>query len=126
GLHLFLPDDRRTAAGIQALGSKAGVGLTLAIDEGFDVLQQVGEPFFGSVSSTLGESIQADNAAVQLVHALDNRVPIPTKCLFGMPLATPSEEFHSAGHEEPAVAALQGAGRLGEVAFDILGESHGS
>jgi hypothetical protein len=122
----LLPDDRRTEAGIQALGAKAGVGLAPAIDDGSDVLQQVGEAFFGSVSPTPGESIQADNAAVQFVHALDDRVPIPAKFLFGPPLATPTEEFHGPGHEESAVTAFQGAGRFAEVAFDILGESHGS
>jgi hypothetical protein len=51
---------------------------------------------------------------------------IPAEFLFGTPLAAPAEEFHGTGHEEPSATSSQGAGSLGEVAFDIFGEPHGS
>ena len=60
---------RGTEARIQALGAKLRVGLTLAIDEGGEVLKEVGQVGFGSLArKKLELTVQFEQAEVHLLE----------------------------------------------------------
>jgi hypothetical protein len=69
-LDQLLAHDGGTEPGMEALRPEAGVGLALAIDDGPDVLRQVGQALLGPQPPPLGEGIEAGNATVQLMQPL--------------------------------------------------------
>ena len=83
---------------------EGGVGLALAIDEGLDVVQQVGQVFLGAFASPQAEGIDAADAAGR-VRAVPLRMvhPVPAQFAFGLALATGAEQADGACHEEPAI-----------------------
>ena len=60
---------------VQPLRLERGVGLALAIDEGFDVGEQRGQVFFGALAATQAKGIEATDAAGPFVHPFATNEP---------------------------------------------------
>src|SRR4029434_11277297 len=57
--------------------SGMGCGLALAIDDGWDIRQEVGEMCFRTLPPAQGKGIDTDHAAVEFVQAFTNGHPPP-------------------------------------------------
>jgi len=84
--------------------------LALAVDEGLDVGEQLGEVFVGAFASAQAEGIKAADARRQFVHPFADGAPIPPQFAFGPPLPIRAEATDRSCHEETPIRTAQ---RLG-------------
>ena len=112
----------RCQAGIQAGGAELGVGLALAIDDGLDIRQEVGEMLFGALPPTQGKGIDTDHAAVEFAHTFANGHPPPPQFARGALLPTRPQFFDGAGHKQATGAALERLGGLDQQGLERVGQ----
>src|SRR5207244_3445225 len=74
-------------AGEESVGLELGIGLTLAIDDGLEIVEQTGQVFFHGPTPPSGEGIEASPAADQLVHPLAEGDPAPAEMFLGPTLS---------------------------------------
>jgi len=103
---------RRGQARIQAGGAELRVGLTLAIDDGGDIAQQVREMGFCALPPPGRKRIEAGASTDQLMDAFANGDPAPPEFAFSAALPTGPEFLHGPRHTSPPGAALEGLGRV--------------
>ena len=125
-LHDQLPADfRRTQAGRETVGTALGVGLTLAIDNGADVWQQVREMGFHPLATACRKGIEAGEPALQFVGPFAHGHPAPPEFAFRTPLSPGPQFFDGAGHKQPSGTALECLRRLNKQRLDRSREFHG-
>ena len=114
-----LPSDfGRAEPGIQAVGAKLGIGLTLAIDNALDIGEEVGQMDFDPLAATGGKSVLNRDAAFEFACALANCDAAPPQFTFRPPLTTRSEFFDRASHKDTAGTAFEGLGCVDEECFE--------
>ena len=114
-----LPADfRRAQAGRETVGAALWVGLTLAIDNGADIGQQVREMVFHPLAPTCSKGIEAGEPALQFVGPFANGHTAPPEFAFRAPLSPGSQFFDGAGHKQPSGTALERFRHLDEQRLD--------
>jgi hypothetical protein len=114
------PDLGGTQSRVEAIGAEARIGLTLAIDEGLEVVQKMGVMIFGPPSSAQGEGIHTGNPGLDFVHPFDQGVAIPTQFPLGTSSPTVAQEEDRASHKLASLATLQCLGCVEEMTFDCF------
>jgi len=120
----LLADLGGTDASEEPLGLELGVGLALAIGDGLDVVEQVGQVVLHGPTPAGGEGIEASQAAVQLVPPLADGDPAPAEMFLGPALSAWPQGFDGLGHEDPSLMAFEGLGRIDEDGDHLRGGSH--
>src|SRR5262249_52801824 len=110
--------------GVQPLRLEGRVSLALAIDDGLDVAQQIGQVVFGAFASAQAEGIDAADAAAQLVHAFADRPPIPAQLALRPPLPIRPETAYRPRHEQPPICSSQRCRRFLQVVLDLSIQFH--
>jgi len=113
-----------TDPGEEPLGLELGVGLALAIGDGLDVVEQVGQVVLRGPAPPSCEGVEASQATVQLVHPLADGDPTPAEMSLGPPLSAWPQGFDRLGHEEPSPNAFEGLGRIDEDGDHLRGGPH--
>src|SRR5262249_33963581 len=107
------------------MGTELGVGLTLAIDNCFDVGQQVGEMGFHTLATAYCKGIEAGEPALQFVGPLANGHPAPPEFTFRTPLSPGPQLFDGTGHKQPSSTTLERLCCLDEERLERVCEFHG-
>jgi hypothetical protein len=115
----------RCQSGIQAVGAELWVGLALAIDNGLQIRQEVGEMRFRTFPSTQYKGIDTDHSTGEFAHAFANGHPAPPQFACGTLLPTRPQFFHGACHKQATGAALEGLGGLDQQCLKRVGQFHG-
>jgi hypothetical protein len=105
---------RRAQARRETGGPELGGGLTLAIDKGSDVGQQVREMDFHTLAPACRKGIEAGEPALQCRCPFAHGHPAPPEFTFGAPLAPSPQFFDGAGHTQPSGTALERFRRFDE------------
>jgi len=103
---------RRAPARIETAGPALGVGLTLAIDNGADVEQQVREMDFHRLATARRKGLEAGEPTLQFRRPCANGHTAPPEFTFCAPLAPSPQFFAGAGHKQPSGTALEGLRRF--------------
>jgi hypothetical protein len=82
-----LADGGRRQSGVEALASERRVGLALGIDDGPDVLQELGEVFLAAFPTSGGEGIDLRTSGVEFAEPLANGDAVPAQLLFDLSLS---------------------------------------
>ncbi len=109
---------RSVQPGVEALGAKLGISLTLTINNRRNVGEEIRQMIFGAFAPARRAVVQADQATIQFMGADANRLAVPPQFAFGAPLPTRSEFFDSPGHEQPSSTAREAMRRLDEQRFE--------
>ena len=72
----------------------------MPIDDGLDVVEQLGEVFFGAFAAAPSKGIDAADAAGQFVHPFADGHAVPTQLALGPPLPIGTEYSYRSCHEE--------------------------
>jgi hypothetical protein len=118
-------DFRGAQARIEPVCAELGVRLALAIDNGLEIGQQMGQVIFRALAATEGEGIEAGEPTCQLAHAFADGHAAPRKLTFRAPLATRAQLFDGTGHKQPTSTALEGLGRIDKQRLEGVCELHG-
>ena len=86
---------------IEPRGAEGGIGLTLGINDSFDILKQVGQMIFSTLSTSLRKCIDT------FMGSFSYRGSIPPELLFGFSLSTVTEFFDGFSHKDSPLAAMQ-------------------
>jgi hypothetical protein len=92
-------DFSRAEARIQALGTEVGIGLTLAIHDSPQVLQEHWQVGFSPLPTAGGTGIQAAKATGEFMHAFAYRDAVPPEFPFSSALAPWPELLDGARHK---------------------------
>jgi hypothetical protein len=103
---------------IQALGAELGIGLALAIHEGADVIESMGEVDFSPLAPPSGKGIETEEATGEFMGAFAHGDTVPAQVTFGKALATWAECLDCARQKEPARAAFERLGRFAKQGFE--------
>src|SRR4030095_7254892 len=76
-----------TQSGIEPRRAKLRVGLTLAIDDGFDIGEEGGQVIFCALATTGRTGIETPDPALQLMAALADSHTAPAEFTFCAPLS---------------------------------------
>jgi hypothetical protein len=118
-------DFRGAQAGVEPVRAELWVRLTLAIDNGTNIRQQLGQVVFRALATTEGKGIEAGKSAFQLMHAFADGHPAPPEFAFCAPLSAGPQFFDGAGHKQPAGTALERCRCLDEQRLERVREFHG-
>jgi hypothetical protein len=99
----LFPDLGGGQPGVQALRLERWVGLALPIDDRLDVVEQLGEVFFGTLAAAPTKGIDAADAAGQFVHPFADGHPIPPQFTLSPPLPLRAEEANCSRHEQTPI-----------------------
>ena len=113
-----------TQTGIQTRRAKLGVGLALAIHEGFDIGEQLGQMVFYALPTTGRKGIKTREAAGQFMGTFADRHAAPAKVAFRAPLPTWPQLFDRTCHKEPASATFEGLSCFHEQGLEGIGSFH--
>jgi hypothetical protein len=113
-----------TQAGIEPRRAKLRVGLTLAIDDGFDISEQGGQVIFYALATTGRKGIETPEPALQLMAAFADSHTAPTEFTFCAPLPTYAQFFDGTRHKEPAGTSFQGPGCINKEGLERVGQFH--
>jgi hypothetical protein len=113
-----------THTGIKTCRAKLRISLTLTVDEGFDIGEQVRQVVFRALAPTGCEGIKTPKPACYFMHAFAECPTVPAEFAFCTPLAAWSQFFDRPCHEDPASAALQGPGRINEQCLERISQLH--
>lgn len=105
-------DFRGTYACVQARCTEAGIGVTLAINEGADVTKERRQVDCSPLAPPRGKGIKTDDAPCQFMCAFAHGDAVPAQCAFGKALAPWPAFFDRARHTESASAAFERLGRF--------------
>jgi hypothetical protein len=112
--HELAPDFGRGQPSIQAVGAELRVGLALAIDNGGDIVEQVGEVLLGTLAAAQGHGIQTGEALVEFAPSCAEGLAVPAEFAFRAPLATAAQLLDGARHKAAARAPFKHLRRLDE------------
>src|SRR5215475_12567029 len=96
------------------MDTELGVGLTLAIDKGSKIGQQVRQRGFHTFTTTCRKDIETGEPALQFVEPFANGHAAPPEFPCCAPLSPGSQFFDGAGHKQPSGTALKRFRRLDE------------
>lgn len=93
--------------GVQALGAKVGVSLTLTIDNRLDIAKQSGQVLLGAFAAAQGEGIQAGDATVEFVEPFADGLAVLAQGAFSEAVTAVAEFLDGAGEQASAVGAFE-------------------
>src|SRR5499426_2412441 len=114
-----------TQAGREPRRTKLRVGLTLAIDDGFDISEEGGQVIFCALAPTGRKGIETPEPALQLMAAFADSHTTPAEFTFCAPLPTYAQFFDSTRHKEPSGTSFQRPSCINKEGLEGVGQFHG-
>jgi len=81
---------------VQPIGAELRISLTLAIDNGDDIREEIRQVVFGAFAPAPGKIVEADTPAIEFVQAFANGFTVPPEFAFGTALAAGASTWHNA------------------------------
>src|SRR5262249_39126488 len=113
-----------TESGIESRRAKLRVGLTLAIDDGFEISEEGGQVIFGALAPTGRKGIETPAPALQLMAAFADSHTAPAEFTFCAPLSAYAQFCDGTRHKEPAGTAFQRPGCVNKENLERVGQFH--
>jgi hypothetical protein len=109
---------------IQPGGAKLGIGLTLTLDEGFEVRQSGGQVVLHALPATGRAGLQTGDPALQHMGALADGDTAPAEFTLCAPLAPRASVFDGACHKDAAGTACKGPRCVHDQGFEGIRALH--